>query len=451
MKAGFARVDMTPPLGTHLHGYFHERPAEGIITPLYINTVVFDDGENKAALVVLDLEGMNRANNEVLRRRIAEKNDINEEAIFVCCTHTHLGPTNGDYTDPAKCSPYDYMLIEKASDSVALAIEDLTEAKGFIAKGKAEKLSFVRIFYMPDGSTKTNPSFGTLVDRPFGEPDDDIQLFRITREGAADIAIVNFQTHPDVIGGDKKCERLICAEYPGFVRESLEKGLGDVADGKGVHAIFVNGAQGDTVHADRFDEETHLIKKYRVGVEQARHMGRKLAGCAMKLYTYAEEVDVSKVVFKQKSVMVPTAKGTPEQVEMARKVKKLQDEGGYAAVKEAKKAGEVDFDISVAYKFLQLENWPEEKALYVSAIGVGEVVFVGFPGEPFTKIGTETKANSPFALTIPACMANGKEGYYPTKDIYYGGTYEATTTRFAVGTAEKLIECAIELTKELHG
>jgi hypothetical protein len=180
-------------------------------------------------------------------------------------------------------------------------------------------------------------------------------------------------------------------------------------------------------------------------------MGRKLAGCAMKLYTYADEIDFSKLAFKQLPIMVTTAKGTPEQVEMARKVKNLQDEGGYAAVKEAKKAGEVDFDISVARKFLLLENWPHEKELFVSCIAVGDVAFVGFPGEPFTKIGTETKANSPFALTITACMANGGEGYFPMKEIYYGASYEATTTRFAVGTAEKLIDGAIALTKELHG
>ena len=450
MKVGFARVDMTPPLGTHLCGYFHARPADGIISPLYINTVAFDDGEKKAALVVLDLEGMSRDNNEVLRKKIAEKNGIDEESIFVCCTHTHLGPVNGNYSNPDKCSPYDLMLISKICDSVTLAIQDLTEAKGYVAKGKAEKLSFVRLFYMPDGTTKTNPRRGTLVDRPFGEPDEDIQLFKITREGKADVAIVNFQTHPDVIGGDKSCEKKICFEYPGFFRESLERALYDEADGKGVHAVFVNGCQGDTVHADRFDEETHLIKPYRVGVEQAKHMGRKLAGCVLKMYTYAEEVDTSKVFFKQKPILVPTAKGTPEQVAMARKVAKLHEEGGYAAVSEATKAGEVDFDISVASKFLRLEQWPDEKELFVSSIGVGDVVFVGFPGEPFTEIGRQTKANSPFKLTVTACMANGGEGYVPMKEVYYGAGYEATTTRFGVGTAEKLIDAAIELTNELH-
>ena len=57
MKAGFSRLDITPPFGYNLVGYFHARPADGILTPLYVNAVVVDDGETKAALVTLDAEG----------------------------------------------------------------------------------------------------------------------------------------------------------------------------------------------------------------------------------------------------------------------------------------------------------------------------------------------------------------------------------------------------------
>jgi hypothetical protein len=52
---GFARLDMTPPLGVHLGGYFNVRIADGVLDPLYVNAVAFGEGEKKAVLIVCDL------------------------------------------------------------------------------------------------------------------------------------------------------------------------------------------------------------------------------------------------------------------------------------------------------------------------------------------------------------------------------------------------------------
>jgi hypothetical protein len=35
IKAGFAKVDITPPLGVAMQGYFSKREASGILDPLY--------------------------------------------------------------------------------------------------------------------------------------------------------------------------------------------------------------------------------------------------------------------------------------------------------------------------------------------------------------------------------------------------------------------------------
>ena len=41
MKAGFARLDITPPFGTCISGYFHERRADGILDPLQAHAIAF--------------------------------------------------------------------------------------------------------------------------------------------------------------------------------------------------------------------------------------------------------------------------------------------------------------------------------------------------------------------------------------------------------------------------
>ncbi len=444
MKAGFARIDMTPPLGTNLAGYYNERPASGIITPLYINAVAFDDGETRAALITLDLEGMTRRNNTFLRERIAEKNGLDPEAIFIHCSHTHLGPVNGIYDDPEKCSYYDHMLIAKTCDAVTLAFKDLAasgEAKAFIGRSATEGLSFVRIYLMTDGKLCSNPPknrFHEIV-KNIGEPDEEVQLLRITREGAADIAIVNYQTHPDVIGGSK-----ICYDWPGYVREYIEKGLCDVAEGKGLHAVCVNGAQGETNQRD-------LKKHDRInGIDYSKHMARVIVGKAMSVYSYADEIDFSKIKHKHSAVRAIVDKGTPEQVEMAKIVSKINAEGGYKVIMKALADGEVPFGPELAFKYLILEHEPEVKDLFVSALAVGDMTFVGFPGEPFTEMGRRTKEESPFAMTMPCCYGNGGEGYFPMNEIFDLGGYEAETCRYKRGTSEMLMEEAIKMVKELH-
>ena len=102
-----------------------------------------------------------------------------------------------------------------------------------------------------------------------------------------------------------------------------------------------------------------------------------------------------------------------------------------------------------ARRVIAMASMPEDKELVVTAVSVGDVVFAGFPGEPFTEIGRTVKKNSPYTLTIPACCANGYEGYYPMKSAFDEGGYEVLTTRYAEGTAEKLIETSIQIMKEM--
>lgn len=43
-KVGGAVVDITPPLGTYIAGYFYERRTEGVMDPLLVNSIVVSDG-----------------------------------------------------------------------------------------------------------------------------------------------------------------------------------------------------------------------------------------------------------------------------------------------------------------------------------------------------------------------------------------------------------------------
>jgi hypothetical protein len=57
MRAGVARVDITPPAGEQMWGYEDRRqPATGTLDPLYARVLVLDAGpQARLALVTLDL------------------------------------------------------------------------------------------------------------------------------------------------------------------------------------------------------------------------------------------------------------------------------------------------------------------------------------------------------------------------------------------------------------
>ena len=56
--AGFARLDITPPLGIPLAGSWNPKPADGILDPLQVNAIAFRQGNTAAILLTLDLLGL---------------------------------------------------------------------------------------------------------------------------------------------------------------------------------------------------------------------------------------------------------------------------------------------------------------------------------------------------------------------------------------------------------
>lgn len=105
--------------------------------------------------------------------------------------------------------------------------------------------------------------------------------------------------------------------------------------------------------------------------------------------------------------------------------------------------------VAEARRILQLEHGPDFFTLPVSGVRIGEVALVGIPGEPFTDIGVGIKKGSSYALTVPCCLTNGAEAYFPMRDSYDEGGYEAVGSVFGPATAELLIKNGLKLLDQL--
>jgi len=435
LKAGFARIDVTPPLGTTLAGYYETRYADGILDPLLATAIAFDNGENRIIVMSIDIIGFNQKLMNRVRTAVAEAVSTDPKAVFVACTHTHLGPCTADAFGKEHNPEYVDWFVKKLADVAVLAVQDLAPAKLSYTRGEVKDVAFIRRYRMKDGSSRTNPGWlNPDVDHPIGTPDENSSLLIIKRENAPEIGIVNFQVHPDVIGG---CT--ISADYPKFVRDTYETLIPNS------RCMYINGAQGDTNHVDIRLDET----KCRGGYARSRYMGRKIAMSVIANYELAEPLEGEKVNFAQKSVFTKFNKGRPDQIPEALRIAKIYEEQGTeAAVPHLTGMARVEV-VAEATRIKRLMDYPEEKELYVTAVSVGDAVFAGFPGEPFTDIGRGIKNHSKFALTVPACCANGYEGYYPMQSAYDEGGYEARTARYVAGTAEKLIAASTEIVNSL--
>ena len=105
--------------------------------------------------------------------------------------------------------------------------------------------------------------------------------------------------------------------------------------------------------------------------------------------------------------------------------------------------------VAEALRMQQLKDGPESFGLYLGALQMGEVALLGIPGEPFTGVGRGIKDGSAYALTLPCSLTNGAEGYYPMREAYDEGGYEARSSIFKAGIAERIIDAGTKLLQEL--
>src|SRR5438093_7285378 len=91
LKAGVAKVDITPPTGVLMWGYFDRlTPSKATLDPLYARVLVLEAGETRLALVALDLgRAFGRPRSRACARRPESR------AAFLTCWSWRHTPTPG--------------------------------------------------------------------------------------------------------------------------------------------------------------------------------------------------------------------------------------------------------------------------------------------------------------------------------------------------------------------
>lgn len=443
LKVGFAKVNITPELGIHLHGYYIPRYAKGVLDELEASALALELGDTRVLLVSVDNEGIRGAQSYGYREGIAKTSGVPVENVFLHSTHTHTGPTI-DVPEMEAVARYADFLGRRLQDVAVLALNDLKEAKmGFIYGWAPERVAYIRRYKMKDGSTMTCPPVGDPnIDHPIGELDQRVHVLRFDRVGGDTVVLMNYGLHADTTNGE-----MISSDWPGWMRRTFETAV------PGTKCVFFAGCEGDvgSTHVfptggDMNDTEISFDNEMK-SPGMARFVGRALAGTLLQVYDKVEYVPVEKLQVMHKPVRVPANTPAPEQLPLAHKYKELHDAGRDDLIPYT--AMELTTVVAEAERMCRLEHGPEYFDLVVGGLRIGDVALISLPGEPFTDVGVQIKATEGWKDILPLAMTNGQQGYFPMKDAFDEGGYEARSSNYVSGVAEALVAGAKELLAEM--
>lgn len=446
LHAGFGRVNVTPKMGIEITGYWIDRRADGVLDELEINALALACGEQKAVLLSMDTCSLRNHTADIMRAYVAKVTGLSLESIYFHATHTHTGAQLIDGSDDPLLEEYFQFVKEKLAEVTQIALADLKPAQMGFGVGRAPNIAFVRRYRMKDGSVRTNPGVNNPdILAPIGQVDERINVLRFDREGADTLVLANFGCHPDTVGGCK-----ISGDWPTLMRASFEKAVDNT------RCIFFNGAQGDINHVNVHPKGGDLNGMFMDfddvsrGYPHTLHMGRVVAAGVMQVYDKVQYVDVESIRCMQRLIKVPANKPKPEEMEEAYYIQKMHADGRDAELPY--KGMMLTTMLADSARKIRLEHAPDAFDMNLSVVAIGNVAMIGVPGEPFTGIGLGFKQAQGWDLILPTCTTNGAlGGYFPMRDSYEDGGYEARQSNFAAGVAELMIEEGLNLLAQMRG
>lgn len=436
IRAGSARVDITPPLDTLLAGTAGvRREAKTVIDPLFVNALVVESNGDPVAFASCDVLGLDVTLVERIRNRVAASTDIPAQNVMVTATHNHTGPqTLRMFRKPEQT--YTDHFEKQVASAIRLAADRRDPAEASIAQGENKSYAVNRRYVMDNGETllTTQIEDPDRIDHVEGPVDPTLSTLTVQlTDGDVVAVLVNYATHTGLTTGDD-----VSADFPGEIGRVLRAQYGD-----DTAVLYLPGAGGNIwpfapTHPEKRDE--HYFDPE--GTRKARSMGRSLAGTALSTLEperYASNGS-GPVAVETCVETIPVRTVSKDRLTQARDT--ADDE---AASKR---------DRVLASNLVEFAAFGEENPtldVEVQGIRVGEGVVVSVPGELFVEFGLDVRE----AVDAPVLVAgytNGYLGYLPTNRAYENGGYETTAgwvNRLDPEAGPRLTEAMKDVTKRL--
>ena len=410
IKAKWFEADISPDIGTLLAGYGTNDVSVAKFDNLLASGLCLDDGTNRILVVSLDLLGMDYDSIKRIRRSLSAITGTPEEGILVSCTHTHQGPhtrmfnkraaLTGEKVFDESPDSLDVRYMERLYQRLDDAAHKMMEGQwgeytvGFHSAQCDENRN--RRYTTEDNHATFNAHRPILHKLTTGIADHEVGTVALLGAKGPVYVIGNWAAHPLTAHAPGLGGLRISSDYPGFYRRYIESETG-------AKAMFVQGAAGDLVTKD----------------DECGNAAAKRVGEAVAMQSIYSIISMSRC-YERFVVQQPRVGGVIRSFK-ARLRKKWRDFYG---------CDTATFD--------------------VQAVAIGDVCFVGMPGEVVCELGLEVKWNSPFARTFIAYLATGYTGYVTPMNLMAAGGYEAQSHRFASADTLTMVKTAQDAMLDLR-
>lgn len=404
-------------------GGIHPRYVNGQEGQLRVTAVVVRGADSTTlGLVACDVLMLTRDVIDAALAEVQQQTGIPPAHVLVNATHTHHAPTTVTVHGYRRDEEFTAHVRRAIVAAVCRAHAQLADAQpatllfrlgqeSSVGQNSRLLLGDGHIFWVGQRDDALRPT------GPF-DPDLPVMAFR-TAAGALLAVVFNHSTH--TIGARDGRKR--SPGFYGLAAQELEQDLAAAV-------LFLEGASGSTHNLSVEPDEA--ATRIKLAVRDALHRASPVA--AVPLASLKREITVHVRRFDEAreddAVRAYCTRRFPDNRDPQATIEVFRAMRRQLAPRQAE----------------PLQTW-------VQALRIGDVAWVGVPGEFFTSLGIEIKRRSPFRYTYVAELANDWIGYIPDRPAFDLGGYQVWTglhSYVAAGTGEQIVDTAVEMLHELH-
>lgn len=435
--AGAAQLDITPEKRSFLHGYPHvERYHTGVHDRLFTSALWLDDGQHPVVFIGNDILYLPNDLCRRARQKIASQLGISTSQVMLTASHTHSAPVACEIL----CTSHDTAVPRPDPEYLQKLEEAIIRVAG-LAKQNAKPATLVTAIADSTG-------LGTNRHDPAGPRIREIPVLAAYEAGTTrPIAIMAVcSMHPTVLHEDST---LISGDFPGLARTHLQQTL----LAPDLPFVYHMGASGN-------QSPRHVVSQNTF--EQADRLGGLLASSITKALATAKPVNSWQLQARTTEIDLPVrsfpsiAEAEKQETAARNRLDQLRRDH---APRTTIRTAEVDWfgaeetvTLSRAAATDQLARTVKSiLPVVIQVIRVGDLQFVGWPGEVFVEFAIELRQKFPNAHIVT--VANGHlDGYLVTQQAVDQKAYESGIALFAspqsgellVATSEKLLTAIAE-------
>jgi neutral ceramidase len=401
LKAGVARVDLTPPLELQapLGGYGERmnRPAEGVHDRIFAKALVLSEGDKKFAILAVDIVGFPPTLKPELIERLGGGWSSGQLMLLASHSHTSI---EMNAINPQNTFQIPQLGIYNARVH-AFVVERLVE----VVRQAEKQLVAVSVgtTTVPIEGWNRNRRGGTVTDK-------DLTVTRIDTAAGQPLAVlVNFTAHPTFMSGE---DMLFSGDWPGHLQRTVESLVGE-----GVTVMYYNGAEGDQAPAGRGDAGNSRW-------ERAERYGRDLGIVAWKQWQGIKPSADVPFAHHAHSITLPERTWHPDFM----------------------KTGGAEYGLSEDLFKKMLPVLFPGKVDSVS-LRLGDLLIVGIPGEMAASLGMKIKSEAGRTTgaknPVIGGLADQWISYMLPAEEYRRGGYESSVSFYGETLGDTIVNGAI--------